>query len=88
MAQIELDKEFIQKYHRKPRHRGSEPGETNLYQKLLKYTNPANINEEERQFIESHSIEIREKQTIENIRQSIIIFENKIICPQFAESFR
>ena len=78
--------EFIQKYHRKPRHRGSEPGETNLYQKLLKYTNPANINEEERQFIESHSIEIREKQTIENIRQSIIIFVDDFI--KFKEVYK
>lgn len=55
--------EFIDTYNKHPQQRGILPNENGLYLRWLKYTDPSNINEKEKEYLISNGINIREIKT-------------------------
>lgn len=81
-------KDFIEKYiifvnthHKHPQAKGSIEGESALYSLWIKYTNPKNINEEEKQFI-INNIDYHE---LDNIRLEVKDFVKRYL--NFVNSF-
>jgi len=75
--------DFIKTYNKQPQQRGEVKGEVALYILWCKYTNPANLNQEEKKYLTDNGIvlrEVREKVEVnDNIRPCVKEFVQKYL---------